>query len=157
MVVEALRSGRPGSPHRPDPLGHFGAWGGRFVPEVLMAALDQLTEAFEDAIADPSFNDELDALRRDYAGRPTPLFCARRLSEELGLRVWLKHEDLAPHRDPQDRRRGRPGLLTQRMGKRRVIAETGAGQHSVGPPPSPPCSGSHARCTWARRTSAARR
>ena len=64
QVVEALpRAARV--PHRPDPLGHFGAWGGRFVPEVLMAALDQLTEAFEDAIADPSFNDELDALRRD--------------------------------------------------------------------------------------------
>ena len=76
--------------HRPDPLGHFGDWGGRFVPEVLMAALDQLTEAFEEAIADPAFGAELDALRRDYAGRPTPLFPARRLSDELGLRVWLK-------------------------------------------------------------------
>ena len=76
-----------GVAHRPDQLGHFGSWGGRFVPEVLMAALDQLTEAFEDAIRDPSFNAELDALRRDYAGRPTPLFPARRLSEELGLRV----------------------------------------------------------------------
>ena len=67
--------------HRPDPLGHFGAWGGRFVPEVLMAALDQLTEAFEDAVADPAFNAELDALRRDYAGRPTrcsrPAGCRR--------------------------------------------------------------------------------
>ena len=83
-----------GVAHRPDPLGHFGAWGGRFVPEVLMAALDQLTEAFEDAVQDPSFTAELDALRRDYAGRPTPLFCAQRLSEELGLRVWLKREDL---------------------------------------------------------------
>jgi len=63
--------------HRPDQLGHFGGWGGRFVPEVLMAALDQLTEAFEDAVKDPAFNAELDALRRDYAGRPTPLFPAR--------------------------------------------------------------------------------
>ncbi len=84
----ARRGARPGRaaevPHRPDPLGHFGDWGGRFVPEVLMAALDQLTEAFEDAIADPAFDAELDALRRDYAGRPTPLFRARRLSEELG-------------------------------------------------------------------------
>ena len=99
--------------HRPDPLGHFGAWGGRFVPEVLMAALDQLTEAFEDAIEDPSFNAELDALRRDYAGRPTPLFPARRLSEQLGLQVWLKREDLlhtgarrraVPHLHPIGRR-----------------------------------------------------
>jgi tryptophan synthase beta chain len=120
-----------GVPHRPDPLGHFGSWGGRFVPEVLMAALDQLTEAFEDAIADPSFNDELDALRRDYAGRPTPLFCARRLSEELGLRVWLKREDLLHTGAHKLNNSLGQHLLTRRMGKPRVIAETGAGQHGV--------------------------
>ncbi|HEX8134216.1 MAG TPA: pyridoxal-phosphate dependent enzyme, partial [Actinomycetes bacterium] len=95
-------AGRAGGPatatrlvaHPPDALGHFGPWGGRFVPEVLMAALDQLTAAFEEAVADPAFLAELDDLRRDYAGRPTPLTPARRLSEELGLRLWLKREDL---------------------------------------------------------------
>src|SRR4029450_6047448 len=129
----ALGTGVPraGVAHRPDPLGHFGAWGGRFVPEVLMAALDQLTEAFEDAVKDPAFNAELDALRRDYAGRPTPLFPARRLSEELGLRVWLKREDLlhtGAHK--LNNSLGQP-LLTRRMASPRVIAETGAGQHGV--------------------------
>ena len=117
--------------HRPDPLGHFGEWGGRFGPEVLMAALDQLTGAFEDAIADPAFNAELDALRRDYAGRPTPLFPARRLSEELGLRVWLKREDLLHTGAHKLNNSLGQHLLTRRMGKPRVIAETGAGQHGV--------------------------
>jgi tryptophan synthase beta chain len=117
--------------HRPDPLGHFGDWGGRFVPEVLMAALDQLTEAFEDAIADPAFNAELEALRRDYAGRPTPLFPARRLSEELGVAVWLKREDLLHTGAHKLNNSLGQHLLTRRMGKPRVIAETGAGQHGV--------------------------
>jgi tryptophan synthase beta chain len=120
-----------GVAHRPDQLGHFGSWGGRFVPEVLMAALDQLTEAFEDAIRDPSFNAELDALRRDYAGRPTPLFPARRLSEELGLRIWLKREDLLHTGAHKLNNSLGQHLLTRRMGKPRVIAETGAGQHGV--------------------------
>jgi tryptophan synthase beta chain len=117
--------------HRPDPLGHFGDWGGRFVPEVLMAALDQLNDAFEDAITDPAFTAELEPLRRDYAGRPTPLFCARRLSEELGLRVWLKREDLLHTGAHKLNNSLGQHLLTRRMGKPRVIAETGAGQHGV--------------------------
>ena len=117
--------------HRPDPLGHFGDWGGRFVPEVLMAALDQLTEAFEDAITDPAFTSELHALRRDYAGRPTPLFCARRLSEDLGVRVWLKREDLLHTGAHKLNNSLGQHLLARRMGKPRVIAETGAGQHGV--------------------------
>jgi tryptophan synthase beta chain len=117
--------------HRPDPLGHFGDWGGRFVPEVLMAALDQLTEAFEDAIIDPAFTRELHALRRDYAGRPTPLFPARRLSEELGVRVWLKREDLLHTGAHKLNNSLGQHLLARRMGKPRVIAETGAGQHGV--------------------------
>ena len=95
-----------------------------------MAALDQLTEAFEDAVADPAFNAELDALRRDYAGRPTPLFPARRLSEELGVAVWLKREDLL-HTGAHKLNSLGQHLLTRRMGKPRVIAETGAGQHGV--------------------------
>jgi tryptophan synthase beta chain len=131
QAVGVVEGSGAGVAHRPDRLGHFGSWGGRFVPEVLMAALDQLTEAFEDAIADPAFNDELDALRRDYAGRPTPLFCARRLSEELGLRVWLKREDLLHTGAHKLNNSLGQHLLTRRMGKPRVIAETGAGQHGV--------------------------
>ena len=131
LVVEAPRPGAAEVAHRPDPLGHFGDWGGRFVPEVLMAALDQLTDAFEEAIADPAFGAELDALRRDYAGRPTPLFPARRLSSELGLRVWLKREDLLHTGAHKLNNSLGQHLLARRMGKPRVIAETGAGQHGV--------------------------
>jgi tryptophan synthase beta chain len=120
-----------GVAHRPDRLGHFGAYGGRFVPEVLMAALDQLDDAFEEAIADPEFVAELEGLRRDYAGRPTPLFPARRLSEELGLRLWLKREDLLHTGAHKLNNSLGQHLLARRMGKRRVIAETGAGQHGV--------------------------
>src|SRR5919201_4103802 len=132
-------AGRGGGPatatglvaHPPDGLGHFGPWGGRFVPEVLMAALDQLTAAFEEAVADPAFLAELDDLRRGYAGRPTPLTPARRLSEELGLRLWLKREDLLHTGAHKLNNSLGQHLLTRRMGKRRVIAETGAGQHGV--------------------------
>ena len=129
LVAEAPGPGRPRSRTGPTGSG-TGDWGGRFVPEVLMAALDQLTEAFEAAIADPAFGAELDALRRDYAGRPTPLFPARRLSDELGLRVWPAAGP-APHRGPQAQQLLGQHLLTRRMGKPRVIAETGAGQHGV--------------------------
>jgi tryptophan synthase beta chain len=122
---------RPGVVHRPDALGHFGVWGGRFVPEVLMAALDELAEAFDEAVVDPAFTAELEALQRDYAGRPTPLFPARRLSEELGLRLWLKREDLLHTGAHKLNNSLGQHLLTRRMGKRRVIAETGAGQHGV--------------------------
>ena len=118
-------------PHRPDPLGHFGAWGGRFVPEALMPAVDELATAFDEAIADPVFLAELDDLRRSYAGRPTPLTLARRLSAELGLEVWLKREDLLHTGAHKLNNALGQQLLTRRMGKRRVIAETGAGQHGV--------------------------
>jgi len=129
--VAATRPTRPRIEHPPDRLGHFGPWGGRFVPEVLMAALDQLTAAFEEAVADPAFLAELDDLRRGYAGRPTPLTPARRLSEELGLRLWLKREDLLHTGAHKLNNSLGQHLLTRRMGKRRVIAETGAGQHGV--------------------------
>jgi tryptophan synthase beta chain len=118
-------------PHRPDPLGHFGPWGGRFVPEVLMAALDELTVAFDEAMADPAFLAELEDLRRSYAGRPTPLTLARRLSQELDLQVWLKREDLLHTGAHKLNNSLGQHLLTRRMGKPRVIAETGAGQHGV--------------------------
>jgi tryptophan synthase beta chain len=117
--------------HRPDPLGHFGAWGGRFVPEVLMAALDELAAAFAEAAAAPDFQAELDELRRTYAGRPTPLYRARRLSAELGVELWIKREDLLHTGAHKLNNSLGQHLLTRRMGKRRVIAETGAGQHGV--------------------------
>ncbi|HYY79940.1 MAG TPA: tryptophan synthase subunit beta [Actinomycetes bacterium] len=120
-----------GVEHAPDTLGHFGPFGGRFVPEVLMAALDELADAFDDAMGDPGFLAELDGLRRDYAGRPTPLTPARRLSERLGLRVWLKREDLLHTGAHKLNNSLGQHLLTRRMGKPRVIAETGAGQHGV--------------------------
>jgi tryptophan synthase beta chain len=118
-------------PHRPDPLGHFGAWGGRFIPEVLMPAVDELASAFDEAVADPAFLAELDGLRRSYAGRPTPLTLARRLSAELGLEVWLKREDLLHTGAHKLNNALGQQLLARRMGKPRVIAETGAGQHGV--------------------------
>jgi tryptophan synthase beta chain len=117
--------------HRPDPLGHFGPWGGRFVPEVLMAVVDELSTAFDHAMADPAFLSELDELRRSYAGRPTPLTPARRLSAELGVEVWLKREDLLHTGAHKLNNALGQQLLTKRMGKPRVIAETGAGQHGV--------------------------
>jgi len=118
-------------PHRPDSLGHFGSWGGRFVPEVLMPAVDELAAAFDDAVADPVFLAELDDLRRSYAGRPTALTLARRLSAELGIEVWLKREDLLHTGAHKLNNALGQQLLTRRMGKPRVIAETGAGQHGV--------------------------
>jgi len=116
----------------PDRAGHFGPYGGRFVPEALVAALDQLTLAYESAQADPAFTSELNRLLRTYAGRPTPLTDARRLSQHAGgARILLKREDLAHTGSHKINNVLGQALLTQRMGKRRVIAETGAGQHGV--------------------------
>ncbi len=125
-----LATARP-VPHPPDSLGHFGPWGGRFVPEVLMAALDELTVAFDEAMADPAFLAELDDLRRSYAGRPTALTPARRLSQALGPDIWLKREDLLHTGAHKLNNSLGQHLLTKRMGKPRVIAETGPGQHGV--------------------------
>jgi tryptophan synthase beta chain len=116
----------------PDKTGHFGPYGGRFVPEALVAALDELTAAHEAARTDPAFCAELDRLLTTYAGRPTPLTDARRLSERVGgARVLLKREDLAHTGSHKINNVLGQALLTQQMGKRRVIAETGAGQHGV--------------------------
>ncbi len=109
----------------------FGPYGGRFVPEVLIAALDELTVAWADARDDEGFRDELDRLLRDYVGRPTPLYLAERLSERVGRRVHLKREDLAHTGAHKINNAIGQALLARRMGKRRVIAETGAGQHGV--------------------------
>jgi tryptophan synthase beta chain len=109
----------------------FGPYGGRFVPEVLIAALDELSSAWADARQDPRFADELGGLLRDFVGRPTPLYHAARLSERLGGRVYLKREDLAHTGAHKINNAVGQGLLAKRMGKPRVIAETGAGQHGV--------------------------
>jgi tryptophan synthase beta chain len=117
----------------PDSRGRFGAYGGRFVPETLIPALDELEAAWRVARADPAYRDELSALLRDYAGRPTPLTEATRLAQALGLRarVFLKREDLLHTGAHKLNNTLGQALLARRMGKRRVIAETGAGQHGV--------------------------
>jgi tryptophan synthase beta chain len=109
----------------------FGRYGGRFVPEVLIAALDELTAAWAEARDDPAFREELDRLLRDFVGRPTPLYLADGLSERVGRRVYLKREDLAHTGAHKINNAVGQALLARRMGKRRVIAETGAGQHGV--------------------------
>jgi tryptophan synthase beta chain len=116
----------------PDAPGRFGAYGGRYVPETLIAALDELAEAWPRITATPEFRDELGGLLRDYAGRPTPLYFAERMTRELGgARVWLKREDLAHTGAHKINNVLGQVLLARHMGKRRVIAETGAGQHGV--------------------------
>ncbi len=119
-------------PQYPDAQGHFGPYGGRYVPETLMAPLEDLEQAYRDARRDPEFQRELDDLLHNYAGRPTPLYEARRLSEELGgARLFFKREDLLHTGAHKINNCLGQVLLARRMGKRRVIAETGAGQHGV--------------------------
>jgi tryptophan synthase beta chain len=117
---------------QPDERGHWGTYGGRFVPETLMAPLEELTVAFLIARDDPSFQSDLGGLLRDYAGRPTPLFYASRLTKHAGgAKIYLKREDLLHTGAHKINNALGQVLLAQRMGKRRVIAETGAGQHGV--------------------------
>jgi len=117
---------------QPDSTGHFGPYGGRFVPEVLMAPLEELERAYLEARQDPAFQAELSGLLNTYAGRPTPLYCAGRLSRTLvGARLWLKREDLLHTGAHKINNSLGQALLARRMGKRRIIAETGAGQHGV--------------------------
>jgi tryptophan synthase beta chain len=117
---------------QPDSLGHWGRYGGRFVPETLMAPLEELTAAYESAREDDSFQNELEQLLRDYAGRPTPLSFAGRLTEHCGgARIYLKREDLLHTGAHKINNTIGQILLARRMGKRRIIAETGAGQHGV--------------------------
>src|SRR5437762_11608841 len=117
---------------QPDSLGHWGPYGGRFVPETLMAPLEELTAAYESARSDETFQTELDALLRDYAGRPTPLFFARRLTEHAGgARIYLKREDLLHTGAHKINNTLGQALLARRLRKTRLIAETGAGQHGV--------------------------
>jgi tryptophan synthase beta chain len=117
-----------GSPVR----GRFGAYGGQYVPETIMPALEELETGFLSAMAEPAFNAELRRLLRTYVGRPTPLYEAARLAERIGSGpIWLKREDLAHTGAHKINNAVGQGLLAQRMGKRRIIAETGAGQHGV--------------------------
>ncbi len=116
---------------RPDARGRFGDFGGRFAPETLMPALAELEAAFGEAWADLGFRTELDGLLATYVGRPTPLYEAARLSERLGVRLLLKREDLAHTGAHKVNNTVGQALLARRMGKPRVIAETGAGQHGV--------------------------
>jgi tryptophan synthase beta chain len=117
---------------QPDAGGHFGPYGGRYVPEVLMAPIEELETAYLQAREDASFQAELSDLMRNYAGRPTPLYFAKRLSSTLGgARIWLKREDLLHTGAHKINNCLGQVLLAKRMGKRRIIAETGAGQHGV--------------------------
>ena len=117
----------------PNRTGHFGPYGGRFVPEVLMAPVEELERAYHQAAADPAFHAELDDLLANYAGRPTPLYFAKRLTETLGgAKIYLKREDLLHTGAHKINHCLGQVLLARRMGKRRIIAETGAGQHGVG-------------------------
>jgi tryptophan synthase beta chain len=112
--------------------GRFGAYGGRYVPETLMAALEELEHAYGEAKEDPVFQAELDDLLRNYCGRPTPLYFAKRLTEQCGgAKIYLKREDLLHTGAHKINNALGQGLLARRMGKQRIIAETGAGQHGV--------------------------
>ena len=116
----------------PDAHGHFGVYGGMFVPETLMTALHELAAEYERAKSDSQFQNQLTQLLRDFAGRPTPLYFAERLTEKLaGAKIYLKREDLLHTGAHKINNALGQILLAQRMGKKRVIAETGAGQHGV--------------------------
>jgi tryptophan synthase beta chain len=116
---------------QPDLGGHFGTYGGRYAPEVLMAPLEEIELAYGEARRDPAFQQELDSLLTTYAGRPTPLYFARRLSESFGAKIYLKREDLLHTGAHKINNCLGQALLAKRLGKRRIIAETGAGQHGV--------------------------
>ncbi|MGD8317902.1 MAG: tryptophan synthase subunit beta [Myxococcales bacterium] len=116
----------------PEPAsGRYGPYGGRYVAETLMPALDELTRAYGESKADPAFQAELDSLLHQYVGRETPTYFAARLSEKIGVRIWLKREDLCHTGAHKVNNTIGQVLLAKRMGKSRIIAETGAGQHGV--------------------------
>ncbi len=115
----------------PDSEGHFGIYGGKFVPETLMSPLEELEQAYREARRDPAFRAEFEGLLKSYVGRPTPLSFAARLSERVGAKVYLKREDLCHTGAHKINNALGQALLAKRMGKKRIIAETGAGQHGV--------------------------
>ena len=113
-------------------MGRWGEFGGRFVPETVMAALDELEVGMNEAFADPAFHAELALLARDFVGRPTPLYLAERLTEDVGgARIWLKREDLAHTGAHKINNALGQAVIAKRLGKQRIVAETGAGQHGV--------------------------
>jgi tryptophan synthase beta chain len=129
MATATIPRGKKDSAKTP---GRFGVYGGRYVPETLMSALEELERAYEEAKRDRKFQSRLDEFLRTYAGRPTPLFFARRLTEKLGgAKIYLKREDLLHTGAHKINNCLGQALLAERMGKRRIIAETGAGQHGV--------------------------
>ena len=128
---DAAVTSRPWAMGDPGPRGRFGSFGGRFVPEALVPACEQLEAAFRAAWADAGFRAGLAGLQRSYAGRPTPVTEATRLSKALGVRVLLKREDLAHTGSHKINNALGQGLLAQRIGKTALVAETGAGQHGV--------------------------
>src|SRR5215203_6176134 len=132
MSIEVVQVMPTAAATLPDARGRFGRFGGQFAPETLMPTLAELVAAYEEARADPAFQAEIDRLAEHYVGRPTPLYEAKRLSAESGgARIFLKREDLAHTGAHKINNALGQALLAKRMGKPRVIAETGAGQHGV--------------------------
>ncbi len=132
MMGDEVMYIQTGTTDVPDARGYFGEFGGRFVPETLIPALDELAAAYGEAMADPEFQARLAFLQRTYTGRPTPVTYAARLSEMLGgAQIYLKREDLAHTGAHKINNALGQALLAQRMGKQRIVAETGAGQHGV--------------------------
>ena len=130
--TDIAQGGTPAAAYAPDELGRWGEFGGRFVPETVMAALDELEVGMEEAFADPAYHAELALLARDFVGRPTPLYLAERLTEDVGgARIWLKREDLAHTGAHKINNALGQAVIAKRLGKRRIVAETGAGQHGV--------------------------
>jgi len=136
----------------PDARGYFGEFGGRFVPETLVAPVAELEAAYFEARQDPAFVVQLRQLLRDFVGRPTPLGQARRLSAALGIDVWLKREDLAHTGAHKINNAVGQALLALRMGKRRIVAETGAGSMGSRRPRRVRCWASSAMSSWAPTT-----
>ena len=142
----------------PDEHGHFGPYGGIFVAETLMEALDELRLAYEKYLQDPEFLAELDNDLKHYVGRPSPVYFAERLSREIGgAGIYLKREDLNHTGAHKVNNTIGQALLAKRMGKTRIIAETGAGQHGVATATVAARLDWNAWCTWARWISPARR
>ncbi len=131
MLESATLSETQKTPY-PDSHGRYGVFGGQFIPEILMPALEELEHAYRSAQQDPGFHEQLDSLRRDFIGRPTPLYFAQRMTEHFGgAKVYFKREDLAHTGAHKINNALGQVLLAKRMGKERIIAETGAGQHGV--------------------------
>ena len=130
--TDTAQHGTPADAYPPDDMGRWGEFGGRFVPETVMAALDELEAGMNEAFADPDFHAELALLARDFVGRPTPLYLAERLTEDIGgARIWLKREDLAHTGAHKINNALGQAVIAKRLGKQRIVAETGAGQHGV--------------------------